>query len=106
MSTKLKDTTQTLVSSILYGFEVTPSAKVDFGIDSPLHFAAISDAVLSGRVDAHELDSALGNGKRLTELVNRLPDQPYKNLTFQTAWDDIPLKDRRAERVRVMERER
>jgi hypothetical protein len=80
--------TQSLLRTIFKGDELTEAAKVDFGIDSPAHFFALRNAVLSGEVDAPRLDAILGDGKELTAMVNRLNCNP-QCVTFKTAYDEL-----------------
>jgi hypothetical protein len=65
------------------------SAICDFGIDSSIHYGALQHAVKHDGVTAEELDSALGDGKKLTELVRKHVGNPYGNPTFKTAYDDM-----------------
>ena len=64
--------------------ELSPAAIVDFGIDSPVHAAALIAAVENG-ASAEDLDKALGNGKKLTRLVKKFV--PNMLVGFQTSWD-------------------
>ncbi len=88
MPTPIRPVTQSLLRTIFKGDELTEAAKVDFGIDSPAHFFALRNAVLSGEVDAPRLDAILGDGKELTAMVNRLNCNP-QCVTFKTAYDEL-----------------
>jgi hypothetical protein len=90
--TQLRPVTVSLIESIFQGMEPTPAAIVDFGIDSPAHYAALSDAVLSGQIEAAQLDAALGHGRKLTELVNSVDGNPF-HVEFHTSWDKILGRD-------------
>jgi len=80
-----KPATASLLRSIREGTDLTPACYVDFGLESPRHFQALSDCVWQGLVTEQELDEALGNGKLLTALVSRCPD--WKHLRFWTDYD-------------------
>lgn len=71
------------------------ACKVDFGIEPPNEvekFGALQYAIRRGLVTEEELDAALGDGKALTEIVNR-GDNPYA-CEIKTAWDDmVPAED-------------
>jgi hypothetical protein len=74
--------------AIFQGEDLTPATRVDFGIDSPAHFLALRNAVLTGKVDAPELDAALGHGEELTKMVNRLHCNPDR-VVFKTSYDEL-----------------
>jgi hypothetical protein len=59
---------------------------VDFGIDSESHLGALQYAIKHGEVTPQELDAAMGNGAKLTEIAQR-GDNPYRDVTFRTSWD-------------------
>ena len=88
MSTQIRPVTQSLLRTILQGDELTAAARVDFGLDTPAHFFALRDAVLSGEVDAPKLDAVLGDGKELTKMVNHLNCNP-QGVVFKTAYDEL-----------------
>jgi hypothetical protein len=63
---------------------------VDFGIDLgdvQRKYGALQWAVRHGMVDEIELDQAMGDGEKLTEIVNR-GENPYK-VVIKTAWDNL-----------------
>ena len=64
---------------------------VDFGIDSSSHLGALQYAIREELVTPQELDAAMGNGPRLTEIAQR-GDNPYRDVAFRTAWDDLTLE--------------
>ena len=59
---------------------------IDFGIGSPVHLGALQHAVACG-VTAYELDRVLGDGAAITALVQSVLQQPYPEVTFDTAYD-------------------
>lgn len=63
---------------------------VDFGIDSDRHLGALQYAIKYGEVTAQELDAAMGDGAKLTEIIQR-GDNPYRDVTFRTSWDEMRL---------------
>jgi hypothetical protein len=68
-----------------------PAAIVDFGLDSPAHYAALQYAVRHG-VTAEQLDAALGSGKAITALCDAVDGQPY-HLDFETSYDKMGMGD-------------
>ena len=73
--------------------DVWPSiaAIVDFGIDSESHLGALQFAIKYGEVTSQELDAAMGDGAKLTEIAQR-GDNPYRDVTFRTSWDNLRLE--------------
>ncbi|QEH36601.1 hypothetical protein OJF2_51850 [Aquisphaera giovannonii] len=59
---------------------------VDFGIDSSSHLGALQFAIREQLVTPQELDAAMGNGAKLTEIAQR-GENPYRDVTFRTSWD-------------------
>jgi hypothetical protein len=74
-------------------FDVWPgnAAVVDFGIDSDRHLGALQFAIREGLVTPQELDAAVGNGEKLTEIAPR-GDNPYRDVTFKTSWDEMGIE--------------
>lgn len=66
------------------------ATSMDFGLDSSSHLGAIQYAVREGLVTAEELDAAMGNGDRLTEIARR-GENPYRFVEFRTVWDDMRI---------------
>ena len=70
------------------------ACRVDFGIESPdevQKFGALQWAIKREQVSITELDSALGDGPLLTEIVNR-GNNPYA-CEIKTAWDGLSEDD-------------
>jgi hypothetical protein len=102
MSQELQDVTKSFLRFVEDGTHrwPTPAAIVDFGLDSEVHTAALAYAIRSQQLTPEELDAALGNGKMLTEIVQRLTMcsgskvvHPYAGLEFHTSWDVIHGRD-------------
>ncbi len=64
---------------------------VDFGIDSSSHLGALQFAIREQLVTPQELDTAMGNGQKLTEIAQR-GENPYRFVTFRTSWDEMRLE--------------
>jgi hypothetical protein len=64
---------------------LSPSVTVDFGVDTVEHHRALQTAIRSG-LTIEDLDRALGNGKRLTEIAKRYG---YNDVVFNTAYDEM-----------------
>lgn len=77
---------ENLVDCLVLDAWPSPAVVVDFGIDSPEHLGALQHAVRSG-VTAYDLDRVMGDGAAITCLVRSVPDQPYHEVAFVTAYD-------------------
>lgn len=77
-----------LVDSLVLDGWPNPAAVVDFGIDSTEHLGALQFAVRAG-VTAYDLDRVMGDGAAITRLTRSVPDQPYHDTTFVTAYDGV-----------------
>lgn len=77
---------EALVDSLVLDEWPSPAAVVDFGIDSAEHLGALQHAVREG-VTAYDLDRVMGDGPAITRLARSVPDQPYPNVSFVTAYD-------------------
>lgn len=58
---------------------------VDFGIASTEHFGALQHAIRHGHVTKEKLDAAMGDGPALTRICST-PCNPYRAVTFESAW--------------------
>jgi hypothetical protein len=85
----LRETTRALVGAIAFDIWPPPSAVVDFGLDSHEHHEALAYPFRKGEITPETLDAALGNGEQLTALARAALSNPYKEITFHTAWDDL-----------------
>jgi len=59
----------------------------DFGIVSQQHYEALYYPVRDGEIKAEKLDSVLGNGPAITELVRSCKTNPHKDIVFKTPYD-------------------
>jgi hypothetical protein len=85
--TLLRPVTVNLIESVFNGTEPSPVAKMAFGITSEAHQEALSAAILTGEVSAEQLDDAVSNGAKLSELVNRSEAYPFE-VVFTPEWDN------------------
>jgi len=83
--------TENLYHSLMLDVWPGPAAIVDFGINSNSHLGALQHAVKHDDVTAEQLDSALGNGPKLTALITKT--NPYYGVTFKTSWDYLADED-------------
>ena len=83
----VRPVTQHLIDAMKNVDRPSPGVIVDFGIDSEEHYEAIYYPFYKGEVTPEQLDAALGNGKKLTELMRSLPSNPHKNIVFETSYD-------------------
>jgi hypothetical protein len=86
---KVRDTTRNLVESLKLDVWPRAGAIVDFGLKSQQHYEALYYPVREGEITPEQLDAALGNGKKLTELVNDARHNPHRGIEFRTDWDDL-----------------
>ena len=75
---------QNCYDSLMMDVWPRPAAVVDFGLDSPQHYAALQRAIRAGAT-VEELDAALGSGKRIAALVAKYV--PGEETIFATAYD-------------------
>lgn len=85
----VRPVTENLIRSITSGMPLTPATVCDYGLNSRQHFEAIAIPYRKGEVTPDQLDEALGNGPRLTTLVNSVASNPHKGIIFETAWDSL-----------------
>jgi hypothetical protein len=64
------------------------AAVIDFGLDSSSHLGALQYAIREDLVTLEKMDAAMGDGRKLTEIAQR-GDNPYRFVTFNTAWDKL-----------------
>ena len=85
----VRPTTRTLVTSILTEAWPSHAAVVDFGIDSQKHYEALYFPIREAEIMPKALDAALGDGPKLTALVQESASNPHKDVEFHTSWDLI-----------------
>ncbi len=78
----IRPVTQNAYDCLLLDIWPRPAAIVDFGLNSDDHYAALKYAVKQGAT-IQELDAALGDGPKLTALVERYGSK----IQFKTAYD-------------------
>jgi hypothetical protein len=91
-SRNLRDTTRNLVEAVLFDVWPRSGAIVDFGLRTQEHYEALYYPLRHGDITPEQVDAALGNGPKLTELVNDAPHNPHKGITFLTDWDSLRSK--------------
>lgn len=85
----VRDTTRSLVTSILMDAWPSHAAIVDFGIDSQKHYEALYYPIREAEIMPKDLDAALGHGERLTAMTREAASNPHKDVQFHTSWDVI-----------------
>jgi hypothetical protein len=85
---RIRDTTRNLVNAVVLDVWPSHPAIVDFGLDTQEHLEALYYPLRHGDITPEQVDAALGDGKRLTELVNATPHNPHKGIGFRTDRDD------------------
>ena len=86
---RIRDTTRSLVKAVVLDVWPSNAAVGDFGIRSQEHYEALYYPLRHGDITPEQVDAALGNGRKLTELVNAAPHNPHKGIEFRTDWDDL-----------------
>lgn len=71
--------------------EVIAKVAIAFGLPTPQHLIALSSAFWSGDLTMEDLDRSVGRPERLTELVNRCPSNPHKDIVFSDVDNPVSL---------------
>lgn len=64
------------------------AAGIDFALEDSDHqerYEALYYPIRAGEITIKELDAALGDGPKLTELVNKCKSNPHKGIVFETS---------------------
>ncbi len=85
----IRPVTKNLYQSITLDIYPNTPGITDFGISSPKHYEALYYPVRQGEISLEQLEEALGNGPKLTELARAARSNPHKDITFKTPWDDM-----------------
>jgi hypothetical protein len=85
----IRPATKNLVEAVMLDVWPRNAAIVDFGLRSQEHYEALYHPLRHGDITPEQVDGALGNGRKLTELVNAAPHNPHKGIEFRTDWDDL-----------------
>lgn len=97
----VRPTTRNLITSMLMDAWPNHAAVVDFGIDSRKHYEALCFPIREAEIMPKALDAALGDGPKLTALVQAADSNPHEDVEFRTSWDLIHRRDspRPAEKI-------
>jgi hypothetical protein len=87
MTKNLRPVTENLIHSFMLDGWPRQAAICDFGLVDQQHYEALYYPVRSGEIQPEALDEALGDGPKLTALVNAAPSNPHKGITFTTPYD-------------------
>jgi hypothetical protein len=85
----IRPVTQRLVEAVLFDVWPNHTAIVDFGLDSQAHYEALYYPLRNGDITKEQLDAAVGDGEKLTELARSAPSNPHRGIVFSTNWDEI-----------------
>jgi hypothetical protein len=83
----VRPATRDLVASILLDAHPNADTLATFGIRTKEHFDAIYGPVREQQITPEQLDAAMGNGAKITELVRAAEANPHKDIEFVTSWD-------------------
>jgi hypothetical protein len=86
-------TTENLIESVMMDLWPRTAACCDFGIQSQRHYEALYYPIRAGIITPEQLDEALGDGKKLTALVNAHTSNPHVGIVFQTVWDELDAEE-------------
>jgi hypothetical protein len=81
--------TNSLVTAVL--FDVCPdrAAATDFGIHTQNYYETLYHPLSHGDITPEQVDAALGDGHKLTQLVKGAAYNPHCGIVFRTAWDEL-----------------
>jgi hypothetical protein len=85
-SAPVRDTTRSLVESIMRDVWPRRGAIVDIGLDSQGHHEALYYLIREGETTPAQLDAAVGKGDALTALARPARRNPHKEVRFRTYW--------------------
>ena len=80
-------TVDALIESINICAFPSIAACADFGIKSQEDYEAYFYSIKSQELTREKLLPIVGNGKKLTKLLQSLESNPHKNIIIETAWD-------------------
>jgi hypothetical protein len=89
------DVTRNMIDDIEMDRPISMAAICDYGLENPAHRKAFLDVVYEYKnyqPFLEALDEALGNGEKITSLVNSFTTQ-QRGLIFVTAWDQMGEED-------------
>jgi hypothetical protein len=91
----VRPATRALVTAIALDTYPGVPTCADFGIRSQRHYEALYYPLRNAEITPGQLEAALGDGPKLTALVNAAPSNPHRGITFETPWDGLkPQPDR------------
>jgi hypothetical protein len=82
----IRPVTQDCFNSMMMDEWPHTAAVVDFGLRSQAHYEGLYYPIRDGRLKIQELESVLGNGPAITELVKRLTG---KEIVYATPYDTM-----------------
>ena len=70
-----------------------PAAIVDFGLKTQQHYEALYYPWRRGEITTKQLDTAMGDGQKLTALAQAAPSNPHRNIVFDCGYcrNDDPM---------------
>lgn len=86
---QVRPVTRNLIESVMLDSWPDHAVIVDFGIDSQEHYNALYYPIREREISPKQLDEALGNGEKLTQLVRDAASNPHRDVSFSTSWDAI-----------------
>jgi hypothetical protein len=90
----VRPVTRDLINALLFDAWPGNAAVIDFGLESQQHYEALYYPIRAGEILPQALDDALGDGERLTALVQSARHNPHKDVQFYTSYDSMAGKPR------------
>ena len=87
----IRPLTRNLVEALILDAWPSHATCQDFGIESVDHLGALQYAYRDDGVTLEQFDAALGKGAEIQKLISET--NPYRFVTFRTAWDGMPTAD-------------
>ena len=86
---RLRGTTRNLLAATWADEWPRDGAIVDFGLRTQEHYEALYYPLRHGDITPEQVDAAMGDGGRLTDLVSEAAHNPHKGIVFRTDRDDL-----------------
>jgi hypothetical protein len=81
--------TDDLMRAIVLDVEPRETTLKAFGIRTQEHLEAIYEPVRHGEITRKQLHEAVGDGSKITAMVNAANTNPHPGIEFMTGWDGM-----------------
>lgn len=76
-----------LITAVVENRVPTPAACFEFCINDLRKYEALYYPIKNQEISLDHLTGIIGNGKKVTELVNACPSNPHKGIAFKTLYN-------------------